>query len=138
MFTVNPRISPWEPICENESLGGGLCQSLAFSSKFDKKRHNILNELNFQLIITEADITKVAFLFAFLPPFKGSSTVELLSCEAFLKYDIILQFCFPRISPHGGLFKGSLFARMTFYLGAYSRGGSFEDLRYVNYPGKPS
>ena len=44
-----------------------------------------------------------------MPPFKGSNTVELLYCEGFLKYDIIRQLCFPRISPHGGLFEGGLF-----------------------------
>ena len=57
-------------------------------------------------------ITKVTFLFVFLPPFKGSNTVQLLSCEGLLKCDIILQLCFPRISSHGGLFEGGLFAKM--------------------------
>ena len=33
--TVNPRISPRGLICKNEFLGGGLFQSLAFSSKVD-------------------------------------------------------------------------------------------------------
>ena len=59
-------------------------------------------------------ITKVAFLLAFLPPFQGSNTVQLLSCEGFLKYDIILQLCFPRISPHGGLFEGGLICKNDF------------------------
>ena len=62
----------------------------------------------------------------FLPPFKGSNTVQLLSSEGFLKYDIILQLCFPRISPHGGLFKGGLICKNDFLGGAYSRGAYSE------------
>ena len=62
------------------------------------------------------------FLLAFLPPFKVSSTVQLLSYEGFLKYDVILQFCFPRTSAHRGLFEGGL----------CGGGDLFEDLRYLH------
>ena len=69
------------------------------------------------------------FHFAYLPPVKGSNTVQLLPCEAFLKYDIILQFCFPRISPQWGLIRGGLIYKNDFLGGGLFEGGLFEDLR---------
>ena len=79
---------------------------------------------------------KVMFLFDFLPPFKGSNTVQLLYCKGFLKYDIILQLCFPRISAHGGLLEGGLICKDDFFRWGLFEGGLLggrgliEDLRY--------
>ena len=79
-------------------------------------------------------ITRATFLFAFLPPFKGSKTVQLLSCEGFLKYDIILQLCFWNKPPWGlirvGLIcKNDFLGGDLFEGGLFGGGGLFEDLQ---------
>ena len=44
------------------------------------------------------------------------------STRHLLKFDIIVQLCFPRIRPYGVLFDGGLLAKMISQVGDYSRG----------------
>ena len=56
-----------------------------------------------------------------------------------MKYDIILQLCFPQISPHRGLFEGGLICKNDFKVGAYPRGtysevGAYSRIYGMGYP----
>ena len=48
--------------------------------------------------------------------FEGGSLFQNLkkASGGFLKYDPILQLCFPRVRPYGGYSRGGMSAKMTF------------------------
>ena len=78
---------------------------------------------------------EVVFLFAFLSPVKGSSTVEILSCGGFLERRYYSAIMFPSNKAPCGLIQGGLFAKMICRWGLIQGGllggaSLFEDLHY--------
>jgi len=149
ILTINPQISPqgglfakWTfewGLSWRESLfeGGGLLQSLAFSSRVDRKIDEFLNQLNKN--ITKRLFYNYLIVNSSFFHYHHEIHVSLAFClqwKEVICISIILQLCFLRIRPHEGIFKGGgdtylqkRVSRWGLFDGrAYSEVGLFEDL----------